>query len=480
MINENINSMNRTFNHDNYNYASNPNINIQRIPFGTTALKNARKSLESIKNKKEDELFSMLQHKIKTEYLKYKTADKFYQKQKNFEKFKNKIDKKNRDILKERKIMQNEKFLLQNGLYEHLKQLSMDKNKMFHYRKKKKEENIEYKYLKKIQNLKIKKEEEDWKNREVQNRFNILNENDQKKRDELGRTLKKNCEKKIAKLAHIANEQKINREQLSYEKRQVIDTNLELIKKNRIRFNKSCKEKEINKLNTIDKIRKKKQKYFEERKLQNLDRLEDHEYRINLIKWNDTNKNKSYYNKKKEQEKRLKLFNMEKEKNKEERKIKMGEKEAHIKNNLQYCEMKLNNFKNKTEKKIKKRENDTEKIMEKKKLNHINIKNANYQLEKEMEYKITEMRINESKMRNKKRKILDKNKNETINFYNKKQNINEQIRNINDNYSNHRIFYSNAIDEVMYRKPMNKSALREVKYILSNHQNLASIVDNIQ
>ena len=286
--------------------------------------------------------------------------------------------------------------------------------------------------------------------------------------------------KKKAKLAHIANEQKINREQLSYEKRQVIDTNLELIKKNRIRFNKSCKEKEINKLNTIDKIRKKKQKYFEERKLQNLDRLEDHEYRINLIKWNDTNKNKSYYNKKKEQEKRLKLFNMEKEKNKEERKIKMGEKEAHIKNNLQYCEMKLNNFKNKTEKKIKKRENDTEKIMEKKKLNHINIKNANYQLEKEMEYKITEMRINESKMRNKKRKILDKNKNETINFYNKKQNINEQIRNINDNYNNHRIFYSNAIDEVMYRKPMNKSALREVKYILSNHQNLASIVDNIQ
>ena len=131
-------------------------------------------------------------------------------------------------------------------------------------------------------------------------------------------------------------------------------------------------------------------------------------------------------------------------------------------------------------KKIKKRENDTEKIMEKKKLNHINIKNANYQLEKEMEYKITEMRINESKMRNKKRKILEKNKNETINFYNNLQNINEQIRNINDNYSNHRIFYSNAIDEVMYRKPMNKSALREVKYILSNHQNLASIVDNIQ
>lgn len=484
MINENgrnIYSMNRTFNHDNYNYASNPNINrTQTKPFGTTALENARKSLDLLKDKKEDELFKMLQHKIKSEHLKYKTADKFCQRQKKFEDFKKEIDKKNRDILNEKKIMQKDKFLYQNALYERLKESSRVKNNLFQYRTQNKEKNMKNKNKKKIEDLQIKKEEEDWKNCEVQNRLNILNENDQKRRNEIGRILKKKCEKRISKLARKANEQKIIKEQLSYEKRQEINANLEIIKKRQIQFNKSFKEKEKNKIKTIDRIRKKKQEEFEERKLQNRDRLEDHEYRINLIKQNDSKKNKNYFIKKEKHEEKLKLINKEKERKKEERKIIMGEKDAQIKNNLKYCEMKFNNFINSTEQKIKNREEDKNRIMEKKKLNHINKINANYQLEKEMEYKINEMRLNDSINRDKEREILDKKKNDTFNFYNKKQNINNQKRIINDSYNNQRIFYSNRIDELMYRKPMNQNGLRDVRYILSGNPRLASIVDNIQ
>lgn len=48
--------------------------------YGKTALKRARRSLEEWKNRKDSELFSSLQHRISSEFIKYKTSNNFYKK----------------------------------------------------------------------------------------------------------------------------------------------------------------------------------------------------------------------------------------------------------------------------------------------------------------------------------------------------------------------------------------------------------------
>ena len=52
----------------------------RKIDYGKTALRKARKSLEEWKFKKDSELFSSLQHRINSEFLKFKTSKNFYKK----------------------------------------------------------------------------------------------------------------------------------------------------------------------------------------------------------------------------------------------------------------------------------------------------------------------------------------------------------------------------------------------------------------
>ena len=50
----------------------------KKITFGSTALQNIRKSFDKFKFQKEQELFSILQHRIDTEYIKSKVHKNFY------------------------------------------------------------------------------------------------------------------------------------------------------------------------------------------------------------------------------------------------------------------------------------------------------------------------------------------------------------------------------------------------------------------
>ena len=50
----------------------------KKITFGSTALQNIRKSFDKFKFQKEQELFSRLQHRIDTEYIKSKAHKDFY------------------------------------------------------------------------------------------------------------------------------------------------------------------------------------------------------------------------------------------------------------------------------------------------------------------------------------------------------------------------------------------------------------------
>ena len=52
----------------------------RKIDYGKTALQKARKSLEKWKFRKDSELFSSLQHRISSEFLKFKTSNSFYKK----------------------------------------------------------------------------------------------------------------------------------------------------------------------------------------------------------------------------------------------------------------------------------------------------------------------------------------------------------------------------------------------------------------
>ena len=52
----------------------------RKIDYGKTALRKARKSLEEWKFKKDSELFSSFQHRISSEFLKFKTSKNFYKK----------------------------------------------------------------------------------------------------------------------------------------------------------------------------------------------------------------------------------------------------------------------------------------------------------------------------------------------------------------------------------------------------------------
>ena len=61
-----------------FSSSSKDSRNKKNIVFGKTALENARKSFERFKSEKDKELFSRLQHRINTEYIKSKTNDDFH------------------------------------------------------------------------------------------------------------------------------------------------------------------------------------------------------------------------------------------------------------------------------------------------------------------------------------------------------------------------------------------------------------------
>ena len=96
-----------------------------------------------------------------------------------------------------------------------------------------------------------------------------------------------------------------------------------------------------------------------------------------------------------------------------------------------------------------------------------------------MEYRINEMKINDSIYREKKRIKLNERRDKINNFLNERQLISEEKRNINDDFDNQYTFYSRKIDELMYKKPMNKKVLNDINDIVSNNKKLSGLVQNI-
>ena len=480
-INERKNySFNNTFCNDNQNKSNNNIISKKkRKEYGTTALEKARKSLEYLRDKRENELFSMLQHKIKSEFIKYKTADKFYKKQEHFDNIKDKLNIQKKNDLNERKIMQNERIQTQNVLNEYQNQLKRDKIKRYQNLYNEKEKKIEYNILKKIEKMKIKKGEEEMKNEEIKYRLNILNERDEKRRYEIDRAMREKDEERKIKMARKTSEQKFSNGQKELEKCYKIDSALELIKNKQMKYNDKYKQKEINDIEKIEKLNLKKLRQIEDREYQNKYRFAAQEYRYELIKRNYSQKNKNYFDKKKKQEKNILLLKNEKERKREERKQMMEEKDLNIKNNLKNCEIICNNFKNRVRNKILDREKATEKLLEEKNRKNMRKREEHLETEKEMEYRIKEMKINDNIFREKKRLLLNNRKDKISNFVNERQLISEEKRNINDDFHNQYTFYSTKIDELMYKQPMNNKVLNDINDMVCNNKKLSGLVQNI-
>ena len=132
-----------------------------RKPFGTSALENARKALEHLRDKREIELFSMIQHKIKDEYLKYKTFAKYNTKQKRLDKFHNRLDESKRANLLERQMEENERLQTHYDLHEYQQQLRNDKIHRYKLMYQKKENRMKSKNDERNEELRQKKLDSD-------------------------------------------------------------------------------------------------------------------------------------------------------------------------------------------------------------------------------------------------------------------------------------------------------------------------------
>ena len=411
--------------HRNHSYVIS-NQKKSRKPFGTSALENARKALEQIRDKREIELFSMLQHRIKDEYLKYKTFTKYNTKQKRLDKFHNRLDENKKANLLERQMEENERLQTHYDLNEYQNKLRNDKIHRYKLMNKQKENRMKSKDDERNEELRQKKLDSDARMQETQYRFYNINEED-----------------------------KIRRYSLD----------------------KKMREKDRYRKNMLGLIKESKE---ENSKMNSFHRKSEHEHRLKLIKDYDIERNKEYIKKSKDKEKYLKLFQNQKQEKYEEKRQMLQEKEYNIRMNLNNCEIAENLFRKKVQQKILDREISTKKLQDKFKSKWEVKIGENHQQEQDMEYRINQMKLDDNLKREKKRKELLMKNQQIDKFLKNMHSISEEKRFVNDNFSNKYNSYSNQITNLLYKRPMDRTALNNVQDIVSDNPNLAGVVQQVK
>ena len=451
-----------------------------KVPFGTTALQNARRALEQLREKKEEELYSRLQYRIKSEFLKYKTSNNYQKKQNHFNDLQNALRVNKQNDLFDRQLRQTERYQTHYFLNEQQKKCKNDKINNYKKLYIEKENQIRNNINNRINERLIEKQnDEEIKTQEVKYKLKLLNLQDKRRRYTLDKKMREKDEERRIKKDIRDNERKNYLEQKNIEKSQEISYALDLIKQQQNNFNKKYELKEKKEKEKIEKLNLKKQKEKEERELNNYYRMSENEYRLAIIKNTDNQRNHDYYNKLKIIQKNKILIQNEKDKKNAERKQMIEEKNDYIQHNLDICQKIENNFRQNVKNKIIEREKITEKLLNDKKLKHLEKVEENKERSKEKEYVIKQIELNDSFKRNEKRKKLDKKKDEINDFLYEKQMINNKKVYINDNLTKEHNFYSNNIDELMYKRPMDKAALNDINNMVSNNPKLAGLTNNI-
>lgn len=447
--------------------------------YGVTALQNARNHLEEFREKKEIELFSRLQHKIKIEFFKHKTFNDYLKRQNHFDYLQEKRVNKRKDELYERQFRQSERLQTHYELESIQKKLKKDKINNYINLYNKKERIIKLNNIFNEERKKEKEGEEEIKNQEAHYRLNKINEKNQKRLNEIDKRIKLSTEKINIKLAQRKEEKKIYMKQKDLEKREQVDYNLGLINQKLLDNYYQYKIKEQKDKKKEDNFYLKKEQQKEDIKLNNYYRFADHQYRYDLIKNKANKRNNDYFNKLKIINKNKSLIEKVKRKKSEERKQMIEEKEDNIRERLKMCQIASNNFREKTKNKIFEREIITQKIKEQNKLIHAKKQEDNEERIRQVEFNKQQLELYDNLKKDIKIKEMDERKDKINNLLYEKEKINEEKRYIYDNIANQYGFYSQEINELMNKRPMDQTSLNNIKEMVSQNPNLAGITNNI-
>ena len=97
---------------------------------------------------------------------------------------------------------------------------------------------------------------------------------------------------------------------------------------------------------------------------------------------------------------------------------------------------------------------------------------------KERSYRVYEIFDEQNKLREKKRKEITKRYEEIDKFLYEKELINEQRKNINTHCTNRYQNYLHRIDNILYKKYLDKNALNEIKYMIDTDPVLIGLEEN--
>ena len=148
----------------------------RKIDYGKTALKKARKSLEEWKFKKDSELFSSLQHRISTEFLKFKTSNSFYKKDSRINHIVELLKEKRKLARMDSQIKQFEKF--QNHSYLLTIQNQIQRDKINQYIKNYRKKEIKSKFIREKELAKRMEKENEYPKDEVLKRLDDIKLNE--------------------------------------------------------------------------------------------------------------------------------------------------------------------------------------------------------------------------------------------------------------------------------------------------------------
>lgn len=177
------------------------------IYFGKTALNNARKSFDEWKKYKDYELFSRLQHRIKTEFVKSKNNDIFYKNDLRLNIAKKAVEESKRLALLDTQLKNYEKFRNHSFLLGRQMQLRKDKinNYIINYQKKEKKS----KEIISMELEKRKKNENEYPIDVIQKNLNDIKKSKKEKNNKLKTKLKI---KDIYLLKFKANKEEIHKQ----------------------------------------------------------------------------------------------------------------------------------------------------------------------------------------------------------------------------------------------------------------------------
>lgn len=232
------------------------------------------------------------------------------------------------------------------------------------------------------------------------------------------------------------------------------------------------------KLNAAYEFVKENKRYIRlENQVKNIEKFRNHSYLYNIENKKRKEKIRRYQNEYKIKENKIKITR-ERELNKRIERFKDYPQDIIIKR-LNDMERKRNIKHKQLKLKLMIKDEYLNRLKEEKERNCIQKREEFENILKIKSYQIKILFTEQSKQREKIRKEINK-RNKDINiFLNEKEKINEEKRNIIDYYNNKYQLYSGRIDDILYKKDLDKDAINKIQIMSSEDPSLAGLAQNL-